>query len=113
VGECHRDADYGHPAGETTFWLPLTPAWLTNSVWLESPPESGRYVPVTAGPGEVVTFDAVHIRHGNCVNRTGHVRVSFDFRCLPTRTYRPSEERSINAGLRFAPGEYYARRVIQ
>ena len=105
VGEFHTDGQYHHPAGERTFWLPLTPACGTNSVWIEA--DDGTAYPVTAEPGEVAVFDAVNRRHGNRLNDTGRTRVSMDFRCLPVRRYRPSPHRSVNAGLPFAPGGYY------
>lgn|GEM_PF-5967122 len=105
VGEFHTDAQYHHPAGEVSFWLPLTRAWGSNSVWVAGP--DGRLSAFVAAPGEVVVFDAVRQRHGNLVNTTGRTRVSFDFRCLPVRTFRETWLRSVNMGLRFVPGEYY------
>lgn len=101
VGEFHTDAQYGHPAGEVTFWLPVTPAWGTNSLVVEGHP-------VTASVGQVVRFDAISHRHGNDLNTTGRSRVSFDFRCLPTWRVPPCPNASVNTGWRFTPGEYYA-----
>lgn len=106
VGEFHTDADYHHPAGEVTFWLPLTEAYGTNSVWVEDDAHDLR--PFVAQPGQMVAFAAVSRRHGNQINTTGKARVSFDFRCLPTRLLPlGAVHRSVNTGLRFLPGEYY------
>ncbi|GIF47616.1 hypothetical protein DFJ67_7087 [Asanoa ferruginea] len=106
VGEFHRDADYHHPPGELNYWLPLTPAWDSNTVWIEVP-GTERQLPAAAMPGQVVHFDALNLRHGNVQNQTGVTRVSFDFRCIPLRLYAESEGRSVNTGRRFAIGEYY------
>jgi hypothetical protein len=105
VGEFHRDADYGHPPTERTFWIPLTAAWDTNSVWIPN-------TAVRAEPGDIIMFDAVGQLHGNKVNTTGRSRVSFDFRCVPVAKFQPSEARSINLGLTFAPGGYYAADIV-
>jgi ectoine hydroxylase-related dioxygenase (phytanoyl-CoA dioxygenase family) len=108
VGEFHRDAEYHHQAGEVNFWLPLTPAWGTNSIWVETAPNSGQYHPVQAQPGEVYVFDGVHLRHGNKLNTTGATRVSFDFRCIPTSRFRDSGLRSVAEGRRMSIGDYFA-----
>jgi hypothetical protein len=105
VGEFHRDADYGHPLAERTFWLPLTSAFDTNTVWIGN-------TAVRAEPGDIIMFDAVGQVHGNKVNTTGKSRVSFDFRCVPVSQYQPSEARTINLGLAFAPGGYYAADIV-
>jgi hypothetical protein len=105
VGEFHRDADYGHPLQERTFWIPLTPAYDTNSVWIPN-------TAVRAEPGDIIMFDAVGQLHGNKVNTTGKSRVSFDFRCIPVSKYQPSEGYTINTRLPFAPGAYYAAEIV-
>jgi ectoine hydroxylase-related dioxygenase (phytanoyl-CoA dioxygenase family) len=108
VGDFHRDSEYHHQDGEVNFWLPLTAAWGTNSMWVETAPYSDRYQPVQAQPGEVYVFDGVHLRHGNKLNRTGATRVSFDFRCITTSSFRDSGLRSVAAGRRLSIGEYFA-----
>lgn len=106
VGEFHTDAQYHHPAGEISFWVPLTPAYGTNSVWVAD--DNDEIHAFVAKPGEVVAFPAISRRHGNLVNTTGQTRVSFDFRCLPVRCLPDaSAGRSVNMGMRFLPGEYY------
>lgn len=105
VGEFHKDSDYNHPDGEINFWVPLTPAWASNSLWVEHQPGSAK--PVQARPGEIVVFDAVNVGHGNKVNRTRSTRVSFDFRCLPLSQYKSTDLRSVNSHLPFRVGGYY------
>lgn len=111
VGEFHTDAQYHHPVGEVSFWLPLTEAYGTCSLWVED--DEGGFQSVAAAPGDVVEFAAVTRRHGNYVNETGQSRVSFDFRLLPVRLL-PREEGppTKHTGLRFVPGGYYAEEVV-
>lgn len=106
VGEFHRDGDYHHPDGELNYWLPLTRAWGTNSVWIESA-VAGEFVPVEAGPGDLVHFDAVHRLHGNVPNTTGTTRVSVDFRCIPMSRYADVGAASVSAGVPLRIGGYY------
>ena len=113
VGEFHTDSEYGHPDGELTFWVPLTRTSDTSSIWIETSAGHGDYDAVGATPGDVVAFDAGRLRHGNLRNTTGLTRVSFDVRCLLERDYRDTGKRSINAGLAFAPGGYYAADTVE
>ena len=108
VGAFHRDKDYNHQNGEVNFWLPLTPAWDTNTVWIETTPDRGDYQPVDLLPGQFFVFDGVNLRHGNRLNTTGSTRASFDFRCLPLRWYRDTGLRSVNAGRRMSIGDYFS-----
>lgn len=111
VGELHTDAQYHHPLGEETFWLPLTDAYDTCSVWIADDDDELRAV--IAKPGEVAQFSAVSRLHGNRVNETGHSRVSFDFRLLPVRLLpQVPGPGTKHTGLRFVPGEYYATEVV-
>lgn len=112
VGEFHTDRTYGHPDGELTFWVPLTPAYDTNTLLLETAPSRGDYVPVEALPGTMIVFDAGNLEHGNVLNTTGKTRASFDFRCIPVSRWRLPERTSINMTLPFAPGGYYAAEPI-
>lgn len=108
VGEFHTDADFGHPAAEMTFWVPMTVASDSSTIWIESRPGREDYAPKDAVPGECIVFEGSRLRHGNHINRTGRTRVSFDFRCIGVDELAPSGLRSINSGLRFAPAGYYA-----
>ena len=79
----HRDADYGHDPHEINYWIPLTPAYATNTFWIESEPGLGDYRPVEVQPGECVRFPGATHSHGAKANATGKSRVSFDFRVIP------------------------------
>lgn len=110
VGEFHTDGDYNHPVGELNFWVPLTKAWDSNTIWIETALGKGDCEPVPGlEPGQFLTFDAVRWRHGNVANDTGATRVSIDFRCIPMSRYRPSEGRSVNTAQRFVIGDYFDR----
>lgn len=111
VGEFHTDAVYHHPGGELTFWVPLTDAHDTSSLWVVD--DEGVPQGVTAKLGDVVQFEAVSRLHGNFVNTTGKSRVSFDFRCLPTRLLPEVEgPPTKHTKMRFVPGEYYAADTV-
>jgi hypothetical protein len=112
VGEFHTDRRFGHPNGEITFWVPLTPAFGTNSLLVETGLGTGRFDPVIAGPGQVFVFDAGNLEHGNVLNDTGATRASFDFRCLPVERYEPTAATTVNTGMRFEPGDYYAPEAV-
>ncbi len=111
VGEFHTDAMYHHPLGEESFWLPLTEAYDTCSLWIEDDEKNFRSV--KASPGEVIRFSAVTRLHGNKINIEGRSRVSFDFRCLPVRLL-PKEKgkTTMHTKLKFSPGGYYSSEVI-
>jgi hypothetical protein len=106
VGEFHRDGDYNHQRGEVNFWLPVTRAHGTNSIWIED--EAGDPRPVDAEPGQLLVFDGVNVRHGNKVNTTGATRMSLDFRCILKSDFEDRGLRSISEGRRFAVGDYFS-----
>jgi hypothetical protein len=107
VGNFHRDSDYSHADGEVNFWLPVTNARGSNSVWLESAPDNGDYQPMTVDYGKVLIFDGVNLRHGNRTNETDRTRVSFDFRVVSPDRFRGREDRSFSAGLEMKIGSYF------
>jgi hypothetical protein len=111
VGEFHTDAQYHHPRGEITWWLPMTAAFATCSVWIEG--DDGLLYAPDVGPGQMIEFSAVTRRHGNNINVERQSRVSFDFRTLPIRNLPliegpPTE----HTKMRFVPGGYYAPEAI-
>lgn len=112
VGAFHTDAMYHHPMDETSYWLPVTHASATRSVWIED--DEGALRAPNVWPGELVAFSATTRLHGNITNITGRSRVSFDFRCIPVRLL-PKEEGppSENMNLRFVPGGYYDAEVVR
>jgi hypothetical protein len=107
VGELHTDADYGHQDGVLNVWVPLTPAYGSNSIWIERGPGTYFLRSWALGRGEALVFDGVNWVHGNRRNRTRISRVSFDFRLIPASRYQETNARSINIGRRLTLGEYY------
>jgi ectoine hydroxylase-related dioxygenase (phytanoyl-CoA dioxygenase family) len=107
VGEFHTDGDYNHKQREVNFWVPVTPTWGSNSVWIEQELGQHDYAPVSLAPGEMIVFDAVNWSHGNKINETGACRVSFDFRCIRLSEYEETGLRSVDAGKGMWIGDYF------
>lgn len=109
VGAFHRDSDYNHNEAEINFWLPVTVAHDTNTIWIESKRGAKDYTPQHVSVGEVLEFPGSELMHGNKINKTW-TRVSFDFRVIRHSKYvEPAEPK---AGLghgkaKFKLGEYY------
>ena len=82
VPRFHRDSDYGHSAVEINYWVPLTPAFDTNTIWIESEVGAGDHRPVELKVGQYLRFDGASLSHGAVPNKTGRTRVSFDFRVI-------------------------------
>lgn len=109
VGGWHRDRDYNHSPHEINMYLPLTPAYGTNTIWAESKEDLGDYSPLEAEVGEYYIWDGVNLNHGNKVNTTNKSRVSIDFRILPYDKYDPDTEAfSVSRGKKFILGDYYS-----
>ncbi|PWW60375.1 phytanoyl-CoA dioxygenase family protein [Actinokineospora spheciospongiae] len=100
VGTWHRDLDFGHDPSEANFWVPLTRAYGSNTLWIEDEPVEAEY-------GDVIVFDGANTLHGNVVNDTGTSRVSVDFRTIPRGNYRPNDRKSVSFGMPFLLGDYW------
>lgn len=94
VFDYHIDSTYLTPDGvydiykqEINFWMPLTKAYNTNSLWIESCPGKKDYSPVTLDYGEIMQFDGANLYHGTEINKTNQTRVSLDFRVLPKKIF--------------------------
>lgn len=110
VGEFHVDSKYGHQPRELNFWVPLTQAFGSSTIQIESSPGANDHKPVRLIPGEVLVFDGAKLSHGNVPNELGISRVSFDLRCLRMSDYDESlGTASHNTGKRFVIGGYYER----
>ena len=112
VGEYHRDRNYRDPewakrVKESNFFLPLTDAYDSNTIWLESEEGKEDFSPMNAEYGQVVKWDGSNLLHGNKLNKETTTRVSFDFRVMPLSRYEPSTNGSINTGTVFSLGGYY------
>lgn len=108
VGEFHRDSQYAHSVHEINVWVPLTKAYATNTIWLESDDGVGDYLPYELDYGQMLFFCGGKLRHGNHVNETRHTRISFDFRVLLPDDYDPETAgRAINTNMALKVGDYF------
>lgn len=108
VNSYHRDSEFYHQPGTRNFWVPLTKAFETNSIWIETEAGSEQYHPMNLEVGEMLMFNAIKLRHGNQPNDTGKTRASFDFRVIPYREFQSSETRTVTEGIPLCLGHYYA-----
>ena len=53
MGRLHSDNEYGHQDGEINFWLPLTDAFGSNTLWAESEPNKGDFHPFELQYGQI------------------------------------------------------------
>lgn len=114
VGEFHRDRNYrdekwANEVKEINFFLPLTRAYNTNSIWVESEEGKEDFSPFEAKYGEVIMWDGSNLLHGNKTNIEKTTRVSFDFRVMPFSRYKKSDHGSINMNSQFSIGGYYEK----
>lgn len=107
VGEYHRDRNYNHPDEEVNIWIPVTRAHGTATIHIENSYNAGDHQPIEVYNGQYLIFDSA-LEHGNEVNVENYTRVSFDFRVIPLSKYKSSSQQSINQGMKFAIGDYYA-----
>jgi hypothetical protein len=112
VGEFHRDRDYrdlewAKRVNELNFFLPITDAFRTNTIWAESKEGEEDFGPINAEYGQIVMWDGSNLLHGNKINVEAYTRVSFDFRVMPLSRYEPSEKGSINMNSKFGLDGYY------
>lgn len=108
VGEFHTDKDYNHGEEEINWWIPVTRAYGTNTVWIESEPNKKDYQPYELGPGQALIFSGANLSHGNKVNDTPHTRVSLDFRVVPARDFKSRDTESMIRKLKMDIGGYFA-----
>jgi ectoine hydroxylase-related dioxygenase (phytanoyl-CoA dioxygenase family) len=82
VAKWHKDKAYNHSANEINIFLPLTRAFDTNTIWVESEEDKADYSPMNAEVGEFYIWNGANLMHGNKQNTTGVSRVSVDFRII-------------------------------
>jgi len=112
VGEFHKDKFYrniewANKVKETNYYLPLTKAYDTNTIWVESEEDKADFKPIETTYGNCVEWDASNLMHGNKDNITNDTRVSFDFRVIPLSRYIDSTHNTINTKIPFSIGGYY------
>eukprot|EP00928_Gymnodinium_smaydae_P031299 TRINITY_DN23011_c0_g1_i1.p1 TRINITY_DN23011_c0_g1~~TRINITY_DN23011_c0_g1_i1.p1 ORF type:complete len:276 (+),score=29.02 TRINITY_DN23011_c0_g1_i1:147-974(+) len=103
-GSAHRDEESGHSASEINFWIPMTPAHGSNSLFAESRRGLGDFHAFEAhrGIGQYVRFHGSQVWHYTVPNETDVSRVSFDFRVIR------KEEWSRAAFEHFPLGSHYS-----
>ena len=112
VGGWHRDRDYNHPIDEINFWVPITKAFNTNTIWIESSFDKKDFSPIKLPLGNMLIFDS-GLMHGNKINTENKTRLSFDFRVIPFSKYsevslNAKTKFSVSQEIEFTVGEYYA-----
>jgi hypothetical protein len=112
VGEFHKDKHYrnvewAEKVKETNYYLPLTKAYGTNTIWAETEEDLGDFKPFDSNYGECIEWNASNLTHGNKDNLTSITRVSFDFRVIPKSRYVDSNHLTINTKTKFGIGGYY------
>lgn len=113
VGEFHKDKNYrdqqwAEIVKEDNFFVPITNAFDTNTIWVESQEDKADFSPMDCEYGSFIKWDGSNLTHGNKINKTGQVRVSFDFRVIKMENYKPSTHGSINMNSKFQIGGYYS-----
>jgi len=107
VGDFHKDSDYNHGVSEVNFWLPVTDAYDTNTIWCETEEGLADFRPVDVSHGQYLIFDGANLTHGNKINKTGKTRVSFDFRIVKKSEFKASNKKTVSQGIKFEIGDYF------
>jgi len=107
VGGWHKDRDYNHSTHEINFWVPVTDAWGTNTIWCESDEDKKDFKAVEVKHGEALIFNGANLTHGNKTNTTEHTRVSFDFRVVKKSEFTPTDTHTITNHKKFKIGDYF------
>ena len=103
----YRDPDWADKVRELNYFVPLTKAYGSNTLWAETEEDKGDFIPFESDYGECTEWHGSLLTHGNKINETNVTRVSFDFRVIPKSRYVPSEHASINMKLPFKIGGFY------
>ena len=108
VGDWHRDRDYNHPIEEINIWVPITNAFGSNTIWIESEFDKEDYSPININNGQILIFDS-SLKHGNVLNKESKTRLSFDFRVILKSKYKkPKSSKSYSQGIDLKIGDYYS-----
>jgi hypothetical protein len=85
VSAWHTDYEVTGRKDQITVWVPITNAFDSNTIHVETDYGKGDYKPVNVNYGEALLFDGNCLSHGSISNHTNFTRVSFDFRFTPKR----------------------------
>lgn len=106
----HCDSQYLHPPSEINFILAITKMFDTNTIMVETHPDSEKFVPVTQDLSQVFSFYGNKCHHFNLPNKTGKTRISFDFRVIPMSRFDFEDyNKSLTQGKAFKIGDYYQK----
>lgn len=108
VAEFHKDRNYNHSPYERNIYVPLTRAFGTNTIWVESSEDQADYAPMELVYGEYYLWDGANLTHGNRVNDTGITRVSFDFRIIEHDRFQ-YEGASVTSHVPMKIGYYWSK----
>lgn len=81
---------------EVNFWIPMTNAYATNSLWVESESGKGDYAPIYSKYGEIIQFNGANLMHGTKINTTDTTRVSLDFRIISKKIFDDFEKKVLD-----------------
>ena len=116
VGPRHTDASYHAQPNELNYWVPLTNAFGSNSLQVESAPGAADFEPITCGAGTMYRFRGNECEHFTELNVSGATRVSFDFRVIRAQELSecpvppaPTDASVKGAAAYFSVGRYYKR----
>jgi len=107
LGYRHCDADYHHPPAEINWWIPLTPVQNSNSLFTESLPGKGDFVPMEMQYGQALRFYGNLCCHYTVPNTSDSCRVSFDMRVLSLDHHRLDWTDRLARPCIFKLGAYY------
>ena len=110
AGQRHRDSGYGHQPGQVNYWLPLSLARGSNTLWVEGLLTPGVAEPLTGDFGIFHRFFGHELYHYTLPNDTETTRVSLDFRVVPGPEFDNDwpGSRARNGQQAFFVGGYYA-----
>jgi len=85
----HKDSDSlsNHPLGEKNFIIPITEMKDTNTIQIESKPDTKDFKAVHLEPGDLFYFNGNTCTHYNQKNKEGKLRISLDFRVILKQDY--------------------------
>ena len=79
----------------------------TTAIWAETSPGKKDFFPMEIDYGQYFNFNGNKCTHGNKINTSENVRISFDFRILPKSRYFLNEKTTSVTSKKFIVGEYY------
>jgi hypothetical protein len=107
VGRAHRDAWYHHPCTELNWWIPVTKAFGSNTLYAESAPGAGDFHPFEADVGDAVRFWGNRCFHKTVANDSGCTRISFEIRAIPLALFDSAFTDAAGGVGKFQIGGYY------